>query len=141
MLVDPYINLTALDDHSGRFYAYEVCDAVEADEFGYMIDGVLVSDFVLPHWFDEHAVKTRVSSFRSHVHGPFKLASGGYISFLDLRTGQWKQITAQLVPTTDGTSRSARDVSMRSHDAIPRPGSRRERRHRGRNGWITSSEE
>ena len=33
-------------------YAYEVCDACEADQFGYDIDGVLVSDFVFPSWFE-----------------------------------------------------------------------------------------
>ena len=51
MLADPDINLTAfveLSDKSGVLYAYEVCDACQADEFGHRIDGTLVSDFVYP---------------------------------------------------------------------------------------------
>src|SRR6266581_3514657 len=54
MLADPDINLTAFvqdSDTSGILYAYETADACEADEYGYKIDGVLVSDFVFPSWF------------------------------------------------------------------------------------------
>jgi hypothetical protein len=53
MLADPDINLTAFVEStasSGVLYAYEVCDACEADEFGYKINGTLVSDFVFPGW-------------------------------------------------------------------------------------------
>src|ERR1700760_2866572 len=38
MLGDPWINLTAQSD-DGKFYAWEACDAVEADELGYEIGG------------------------------------------------------------------------------------------------------
>jgi hypothetical protein len=50
MLGDPNINLCSQAD-DGTIYAYENCDAVEADDLGYDIDGVTVSDFVLPEWF------------------------------------------------------------------------------------------
>ena len=43
MLGDPDVNLQAADEN-GRIYAYETCDAVEADDIGYDIDGVVVSD-------------------------------------------------------------------------------------------------
>jgi hypothetical protein len=52
MLADPNINLCAFDEDARRLYAYEVCDAVEADALGYEIDGVTVSDFVLDSWFE-----------------------------------------------------------------------------------------
>jgi hypothetical protein len=139
MVVDPLINLMALDDQRGRFYAYEVCDAVEDDTLGYLINQTLVSDFVLPHWFDEHSKRHHIQfSFRSHVSAPFALAHGGYISYLDLATGQWKQITAQLAPFTDGRVHSTNDLAKKAHDAVARPGSRRERRQRGRENWIHS---
>ena len=34
MLADPNINLCAFDEDARRLYAYEVCDAVEADALG-----------------------------------------------------------------------------------------------------------
>jgi hypothetical protein len=51
---DPEINTTIfvqLDETSGTLYAYEVCDACDARDYGYQIDGTLVSDFVFPEWF------------------------------------------------------------------------------------------
>jgi len=36
----------------GKIYALEVCDAVESDKLGYEIDGVMVSDFITPAWFE-----------------------------------------------------------------------------------------
>lgn len=140
MIADPYINLVAACDRQNRMYAYEVCDAVEDDNFGYMINGILVSDFVLPHWFDEHATRKNQFSFKNHVRAPFQLAPGGYISYLDLGTGQWQQITADLAPDMQ-VKLSAAEMAKKAHDGIPRPGSRRERRVRGRKGWITSSAE
>src|SRR5262245_30340894 len=44
MLLDPYINLTSFDDKRGCFVAYEASDAVEADDCGYLVNGVMVSD-------------------------------------------------------------------------------------------------
>jgi hypothetical protein len=56
MLENHDINLTVFRESShtgGVIYAYEVCDACEADGQGYKIDGVLVSDFVYPAWFED----------------------------------------------------------------------------------------
>ncbi|WP_374349537.1 hypothetical protein, partial [Chitinimonas sp.] len=59
MLVDPNINLTVFEQSSkgSRLYAYEVCDACEGDDYAYKIDGVLVSDFVYPAWFESFRKK------------------------------------------------------------------------------------
>jgi len=54
MLADPWINWCAMGSDS-RIYALEVCDAVENDRLGYKIDGVLVSDFITPAWFEPTA--------------------------------------------------------------------------------------
>src|SRR6266852_3204806 len=51
MLADPWINWCAMGSDS-RIYALEVCDAVEADDLGYEINGVLVSDFITPAWYE-----------------------------------------------------------------------------------------
>jgi hypothetical protein len=111
MLVDPWINLTAFDNVS-RFYAYEVCDAVEDDSFGYVVGKTLLSDFVTPAWFEPTSTQPgTLYSFRNHVSGPFKLAKGGYISFLDIRQPRkgWQQITAAEVPHVSGRLNRRRD--------------------------------
>jgi hypothetical protein len=117
MLADPWINRCA-QGVDGRVYALEVCDAVEADRLGYEIDGVLVSDFITPAWF-EPTRADRVD-FKRRVEKPLELASGGYISVLD-RGGGWTQIAAK------GESASP----------IP-PGSRRQRRSMRKTAWSKS---
>jgi hypothetical protein len=89
MLADPWVNWCA-EGSDGRVYALEVCDAVEADALGYEIDGVLVSDFITPSWFEPTAAD-RVD-FKRHISKPLQLASGGYISVLGAKG--WTQIAA-----------------------------------------------
>ncbi|HJT70117.1 MAG TPA: hypothetical protein VJ731_07960 [Terriglobales bacterium] len=117
MLADPWINWCAVGNDS-KIYALEVCDAVEADNLGYLIDGVLVSDFVTPAWF-EPTCADRLD-FKQHLSKELQLADGGYISVFNPSEG-WTQITAQ------GGSRLR----------IP-AGSRRHRRKLARNAWKTS---
>src|SRR5271165_5310108 len=55
MAVDPWLN-SAYQDPQGIFWAGEVADPVEDDQYGYKIGDVLVTDFVTPNWFaHEHA--------------------------------------------------------------------------------------
>lgn len=98
MLADPAINLTVFEQeaHGGRLYAMEVCDACEAEDFAYEIDGVLVSDFVYPAWFQSFrkAHGTRFDHM-GHIGKPFELIKGGYIGVYDVTQGNgWRQITA-----------------------------------------------
>jgi hypothetical protein len=127
MLGDPGINLLA-PDARGRIYAYENCDAVEADELGYEIDGVLVSDFVHPEWFipDLAHVKGVQFDHGKHVSKPFELAKGGYIGYTDVWPPNWQQIQAEGEPSDDPLTR-------------PRVGSRRERRRTDRRSWRRSA--
>lgn len=87
--IDPAINAAA-QGNDGCFYALEACDAVEDQT--YEIDGIAVSDFVHPAWFEP---------FRTHQQGvrfnhldtltqPFQLAPGGYIGVF--RRGRWSQV-------------------------------------------------
>jgi hypothetical protein len=125
MLLDPYISLCAEDPARGVFVAYEASDAVEADELGYDIDGVTVSDFVTPEFFDPTAAKRKGErfSFRGNVAKPFELAHGGYESIFVPGRG-WTQRTARSEP-------SALDR--------PRVGSRRERRMTPTAEWVVSA--
>lgn len=128
MLSDPWISLTAQAD-DGRFYAWENCDAVEADGLGYDIDGVTVSDFVTPAWFGHGAGPV---DHQGHLTRPLQLAPGGYISVFDPQSGQgWQQVTRQATGQTPADRFAGR----------PRVGSRRERRFVGRQAWVHSTYE
>jgi len=55
-------------------------------ENSYSIEGVKVSDFVVPEWFEPgRKRRSQKFSFRDAVEGPFELAPGGYI---DAMVGQ-----------------------------------------------------
>jgi hypothetical protein len=128
MLGDPDVNLVAMgyDPNSGaKFYAYEVCDAVDSDTLAYPgVNGVMISDFVTPAWFESFRTsKTANFSYRSSVAAPFQLAIGGHIGVYDPMNG-WVQMTA----------RHAYNYSMRAV-----PGSRRERRLVPRHQWMKTT--
>lgn len=100
MLLDPTINLLAIDEQHKRAYAYEACDSVEADELGYQIHGVQVSDFAKPSFFEPNVVSNHTGrSFCNHVTKAFELAHGGYLSFIDLTNGEWQQIDMMRSPS------------------------------------------
>jgi len=76
MLIDPGAQMWA-QASNGRFYAYEVCDAVEEEE--YVIDGVAVSDFVYPSFFESwhQPTSTRFDHLQK-VSRPFQTLQNGY---------------------------------------------------------------
>jgi hypothetical protein len=113
MLADPWINWCA-QGSDGKIYALEVCDAVEADNLGYKIGEVLVSDFITPAWFEP--TRANRVDFKRRISKPLQLASGGYISVLDVG-GRWVQMAAQdasAVPIPSGSRRQRR--SMRKEE-------------------------
>lgn len=89
MAVDPWLN-SAYQDPAGTFWAGEVCDPVQDDEYGYEIDGVLVTDFVTPDWF-AHAHAGRDLDYTNHARKAFKVLSGGYAQKYDAKKG-WIQM-------------------------------------------------
>lgn len=128
MLGDPDINLTAFDQSTntaGMLYAYEACDACEADEYGYKIDGVLVSDFVTKAWFSPGLPGPY--DFQGHITKALEILPGGYIGVFDVTRGSgWQQKTNQ----------GDRMAILRARRQ-PR-GSRRERRKVPREQWLRS---
>jgi hypothetical protein len=91
MLADPFIS-TAEQVTDTEFYAREVGDPVEADELGYKIDGVLVSDFAFPAWFIPGAPGPY--DHAHHCSKPLEILSGGYMSIFVSGRG-WTQVNAQ----------------------------------------------
>jgi hypothetical protein len=133
MLADPWINLTILQSNSpnnphisntGILYAREVCDACESPKFGYSIDGKLVSDFVLPSWFQSPAPQGVTKfDFMGYVKEPLGLLEGGYIGVMYIQTGEWTTLEA-------AGAQAAKHVNFES---------RMERRKKPRDQWKPSA--
>jgi hypothetical protein len=133
LLADPAINLTVCttaNDHL-VLYAYEICDPCQADEFGYAIDGVAVSDFLFPSWFETfHRSGAVPLDYCGHISAPLKLLPGGYANVLD--TGN---------PASTWTEKKGPATAIAGARFVERPtvpGSRRERRRRGAAVWKMS---
>ncbi|MEU9945333.1 hypothetical protein ACIP46_34705 [Streptomyces lavendulae] len=98
MLADPFGNRLVSgksphpDQGQARFLV-EVADPSEADEFGYTVNGLLVSDFFTPHFYDPVTVPGTRYSFGGHITAPRTILRGGYISWEDAATGEWWQQT------------------------------------------------
>ena len=113
MAVDPTINLSA-QDSSGSFWAYEVCDPVEDDKYGYKIGDTLVTDFVTPAWFG-FKNESGALDFQKQASQPFVVLSGGYAQKFE--SNGWQQVNG-----TDAAHTAKRHVKEAA------PGSRRARR-------------
>ena len=119
MLVDPagdrVIQAADLDPYSGGQqvkYLVEVCDPVAA--YSYEIDGVAVSDFVLPSFYDPTA--TGKVDFAGFLARPLTVPLGGYISWLDPTDYRWHELQPDgtfLIGTKPGLSRDDRDRALR----------------------------
>ena len=114
MAVDPWLN-SAYQDPQGVFWAGEVCDPVEDDQYGYEIGGVLVTDFITPNWFAHQHAQSNID-LKGNASAPFQVLTGGYAQFFDPQAG-WQQVTGSM--------------ARRSKRVANAPeGSRRERRAR-----------
>src|SRR5579862_1830529 len=100
MLVDPYGNRmqtggaikvsgNGVADAPGQFnYLVEAADPCEADNYGYAIHGIAVSDFITPHFYDPVVTPGTKYSFTGAIPAPRRLLPGGYISYVDLETNE-----------------------------------------------------
>jgi len=131
MLGDPDIDLCAYAPKNGGgmlLYAYEVCDACEADSTGYNINGTLVSDFVYPAWFESFRTAGTQFDYRSLIQQPFGLLTEGYISVFD-------------TTNTDGWTQTSPQGAQGRYAMRAPVGSRRERRRTPRGQWLRSKVE
>jgi hypothetical protein len=89
MLVDPAINLCAVGPGTNTFYAYETADPVE--ELSFKVDGIAMSDFIYPAWFEgfRKAGSVRFDHL-GRVKRPFQILAGGYMSVF--KGGRWTQV-------------------------------------------------
>ena len=123
MAVDPWLN-SAYQDPQGTFWAGEICDPVEDDQYGYEAGGVLLTDFVTPNWFG-HKSAVGAIDLQRHTNRSFEVLTGGYAQKFDPQKG-WVQVTGAKAARTLRGSQAAQ-------------GSRRERRARGWTKWAVSA--
>jgi len=98
MLVDPSGNRLVPGDSpkegQGRVeFLVEVCDPSEAAKFGYSVNGILMSDFYTPQFFDPVAASGVRYSFTGAITEPRQVLLGGYLSWHDPVTNHWWQET------------------------------------------------
>jgi hypothetical protein len=120
MLGDPFANICVQLGDSNTLLAYETADAVEADEDGYEVKGILLSNFVYPQWFTPGSPGPW--DHRGLLKSALELRPGGYIGKWTPKTG-WTQVTYRR--DVDGTIRTpfgkvGASVSVPRHKQGPR---------------------
>ena len=96
MLVDPFgknlIPGPSKMEGQGRVeFLVEVCDPSEDASFGYTVNGITVSDFYTPQYFDPVASPSVRYSFTGAIKEPRQVLRGGYLSWHDPVTDHWFQ--------------------------------------------------
>jgi hypothetical protein len=107
-LIDPYVN-ASWQDSAGNRYDAEICDGVQ--DQSYSVQGVAVSDFVLPSWADP---QDSVGPFdiMGRLASPFSKTTGGYLMYTDPNGGNHQ--LGRRPPHRIGTMRAARRSGRRS---------------------------
>lgn len=100
------------DAPDGTQWAHELCDAVENDS--YLLNGVWVSNFVLPLFFDQYAHDGAAKfDYMGKLTAPFSLSPGGY-SVVKKADGTIDQVFgAQVSEEKKAKIRARRRVRMR----------------------------
>lgn len=98
MLVDPFGNRMMAGQSAkpgqGRVeFLVEVCDPSEDTPYAYRVNGILLSDFYTPNYFDPVAAPGVRYSFTGAIKAPRQVLKGGYISWHDPITDHWFQQT------------------------------------------------
>jgi hypothetical protein len=104
MLVDPYGNRLQnsssieiqngkIQDGTGEFaYLVEACDPCEANDYSYAIQGIAVSDFLTPHFYDPVETPGTRYSFTGAIKAPRQILPGGYISWVNQEADEMQQL-------------------------------------------------
>jgi hypothetical protein len=106
MLADPFGNRTIAGVPPAQastkvkklarvLYLVEVCDPPEDEAFAYQSNGVMVSDFITPRFYDPTTSASVSYSFGGNVKAPHQVLKNGYVSFGDPLTNHWYQVVVQ----------------------------------------------
>jgi len=91
---DQPANVWALGPKGSSMVAYELCDPVEGDS--YEINGIPMSNFVLPAWFDPQAPAGSRFDFLGKLSKPFTMSAGGYLIVWTVRGQPTEQFGAHV---------------------------------------------
>jgi hypothetical protein len=146
MLVDPYGNRMQssvaieikhgkiVDGHGQFGYLVEACDPCEDNRYGYTINGIMVSDFITPHFYDPVETAGTRYSFCGHLKAPRQILPGGYISWVNTVMDEWQQllwVDPKKPPVIENIGKADQTKSLREWiDGLARS---REIYHSGRN--------
>jgi hypothetical protein len=72
-------------------YVVEICDPCETVACSYLVNGVVVSDFCFPSYFDPMPSSRVRYSFTDSITKPLSVAKGGYLSWRHPATNHWWQ--------------------------------------------------
>ena len=96
LIGDAQVNLLVMGPHPEKpsktvFHWYEMCDAVQAES--YKVDGIDVSNFLLPLYFTNDAEAGGRNDFLGRLHDgealqSFGINPGGYVGFFNPETNQ-----------------------------------------------------
>lgn len=96
MLADPFGNRLiagdSIDPDQGRVeHLVEVCDPSEGEANAYSVNGVLVSDFYTPRYFDPVVSQGVQYSFTGAITEPRQVLPDGYLSWHNPADNHWYQ--------------------------------------------------
>lgn len=127
MLGDIDVNVLYMGPHPTKkrnvMHWGEMCNAVQAQS--YQIDGVTVSNFVLPPYFRTNAEAGVKSDFMGSGLKPFGVNRGGYIGFYDPRKGDHETYMLK------GDAEAARRFNIKSERGLASRSQRYEIQSRG----------
>lgn len=123
MLVDPYgKRLVAGDspkpDQGRVLFLVEVCDPSEHARNAYSVNGVLVSDFYTPEFFDPVAAAGVRYSYTGAITGPRDVLLGGYLSWMLPESREWWQEVWFDTPQSMFVSRGVMDDACSTRAAL-----------------------
>ena len=85
--------MAKIQDGTGQFgYLVEACDPCEDNSCAYTINGIAVSDFITPHFYDPLVTPGTRYSFTGAIKGPRQILPGGYISWVNTEENKWQQL-------------------------------------------------
>ena len=127
LLADPEVNLLVMGPHPNEpdrdvFHWYEMCDAVQAEH--YEIDGVPVSNFVLPLYFTGGDEVGGRNDYLGTTLQSFGVNPGGYVGFFDPNLGDHDTVLADDV-ARKRSALKARFGSARRSTRYKRKGTQR----------------
>jgi hypothetical protein len=104
MVIDPHGNrlrtATSIEIVKGKIqdgtsqfgYLVEACDPCQGSRYSYAIQGIALSDFITPHFYNSITTPGTRYSFTGAVKGPRQVLLDGYISWLNHETNEMQQL-------------------------------------------------